>query len=142
MEPWRASMPGIAAGRWDAYLHRFAARVRHYGGQVILSFAPEADGGWYPWGWSHARPAEGRAAWRHVVTLFRESAASNVTWLWDISGGRPGARRARYWWPGAQYVDWIGVDGSYVTRGDTFKSVIGDTVRSVRTFTRKPILVS
>jgi mannan endo-1,4-beta-mannosidase len=142
LEPWHASMAAIAAGHWDRYLRRFATQVRHYGGQVILSFAPEADGGWYPWGWQHAHPAEWRAAWRHVVTLFRDSGASNVTWLWDISGRRPGAWHVRSLWPGAQYVDWIGVDGYYVTAADTFKSVIGDTVRAVRKFTGKPILVS
>jgi mannan endo-1,4-beta-mannosidase len=142
MEPWHASMTAIADGRWDTYLHRFAAQVRHYGGPVILSFAPEADGSWYPWGWHQAEPAEYRAAWRHVVTLFRQSGASNVTWLWDISGGRPRAGRVRYFWPGPQYVDWIGIDGYYVTPADTFKSVIGDTISAVRRFTKKPILLS
>jgi mannan endo-1,4-beta-mannosidase len=142
MEPWHASMEAIAAGHWDRYLHRFAAQVRHYGGQVILSFAPEADGGWYPWSWHHAHPNEYRAAWRHVVTLFRDSDAINVTWLWDISGRRPGAALARSWWPGPQYVDWVGIDGYFATRADTFKSVIGDTARAVRKFTRKPVLLS
>jgi Glycosyl hydrolase family 26 len=142
MEPWHASMAAIAAGGSDGYLYRFAAQVRRYGGQVILSFGPEADGGWYPWAWHHAYPAEYRAAWRHVVTVFRDSGASNVTWLWDISGSRPGAAHVRYWWPGAQYVDWIGIDGYYVRPADTFKSVIGDTVRAVRRFARKPVLLS
>lgn len=142
MEPWHASMTAIAGGHWDAYLYRFAAQVRHYGGPVIVSFAPEANGGWYPWGWGHAVPAEYRAAWRHVVTVFRRSGASNVTWLWDISGGRPRAGRARYWWPGYQYVDWIGIDGYYVRPADTFKTVIGDAISAVRQFSRKPILLS
>jgi mannan endo-1,4-beta-mannosidase len=142
MEPWHASMADIAAGHWDKYLYRFAAQVRHYGGHVIMSFAPEADGNWYPWGSHHVRPAEWRAAWRHVVTVFRKSRAANVTWLWDISGGRIGAGIARDWWPGYQYVDWIGIDGYYVSASDTFQTVIGNTIRAVRKFTRKPILLS
>ena len=142
LEPWHASMAAVAAGEWDRYLHRFAAQVRHYGGQVILSFAPEADGGWYPWGWHHTRPAEWRAAWRHVVTLFRKSGASNVTWLWNLSGESRATGRLRDWWPGARYVDWVGIDGYYFTPADTFKTVIGRTVKDVRKFTRKPILVS
>ena len=77
-----------------------------------------------------------------LVTLFRNSGASNVTWLWDISGGGRGVAHARDWWPGPQYVDWIGIDGYYFTPADTFQSVIGDTVRAVRRFTRKPILLS
>lgn len=142
LEPWHASMAAIAAGRWDSYLQSFADQVRRYGGQVILSFGPEANGGWYPWGWHHSRPAEWRAAWRHVVTLFRQSDARNVTWLWDISGASRATGPVRAWWPGHQYVDWIGIDGYYFTHTDTFKSVIGDTVRTVRTFTRKPVLLS
>lgn len=141
MEPWHASMTAIAGGHWDAYLYRFAAQVRHYGGPVIVSFAPEANGGWYPWGWGHAVPAEYRAAWRHVVTVFRRSGASNVTWLWDISGGRPRAGRARYWWPGYQYVDWIGIDG-YVGKGQNFKLVFRFQIRDIRRVTRKPIYLA
>lgn len=142
MEPWHQSMASIAAGYSDAYLRRFAAAVRRYGGQVIMSFAPEADGRWYPWGWHHTRPAEWVAAWRHVVTLFRQSGATNVTWLWDMSGSSRATGHVRNWWPGRSYVNWVGVDGYYFTRSDTFRTVIGTTVRRIRRFTRKPVLLS
>ena len=48
MVPWHQSMAAIAAGDSDHYLHQFAAAVRRYGGHVIISFAPEADGGGTP----------------------------------------------------------------------------------------------
>lgn len=142
MQPWHASLAGIAAGRWDRYLRRFAGQVRHYGGPVVLSFAAEANGRWYPWGWQHASAAQWVAAWRHVVTVFRAADAINVTWLWDVSGRSRSTGPIRNWWPGPRYVDWIGVDGYYFTRADRFETVLGSTVQSVRTFTRKPILVS
>jgi hypothetical protein len=142
MEPWHQSMAAIAAGDSDRYLRRFAAAVRHYGGHVIMSFAPEADGRWYPWGWHHADPTRWVAAWRHVVTVFRQAGATNVTWLWVMSGDNRVVGHLRDWWPGAHYVDWIGVDGYYFTRASTFRSVIGRTVQSIRRFTRKPILLS
>jgi Glycosyl hydrolase family 26 len=142
MQPWHASLAAIAAGRWDGYLRRFAGQVRRYGGQVILSFAPEANGGWYPWGRGHASPAHWVAAWRHVVTVFRNSDAINATWLWDVSGRNRATGHIRNWWPGPGYVDWIGIDGYYFTPSDTFKTVIGSTVQIVRRFTRKPILLS
>lgn len=142
MEPRHKSMAAIAAGRWDPYLRRFAAQVRHYGGQVVLSFAPEADGRWYSWGWHHTDPAQWVAAWRHVVTLFRDSGASNVTWLWDMSVESRATGHVHDWWPGGRYVDWVGNDGYYFTRTDTFKSVFGSTVRRIRKFTSKPILIS
>jgi hypothetical protein len=142
MEPWHQSMAAIAAGHSDRYLRRFAAAVRHYGGHVIMSFAPEADGRWYPWGWHHADPTRWVAAWRHVVTVFRQAGATNVTWLWVMSGDNRVVGHLRDWWPGAHYVDWIGVDGYYFTRASTFRSVIGRTVDSIRRVTRKPVLLS
>ncbi len=142
MEPWHQSMAAIAAGNSDRYLYQFAAAVRHYGGHVVMSFAPEADGRWYPWGWHHAGPARWVAAWRHVVTVFRQAGATNVTWLWTVSGASRATGHVRRWWPGARYVDWVGVDGYYFTRADTFRSVIGDTLRNIRKFTRKPVLLS
>ncbi len=142
LEPRRESMAAIAAGHWDNYLHRFAAQVRHYGGPVVMSFAPEADGVWYPWGYHHTDPARWVAAWRHVVTLFRGSGASNVTWLWDMSAENRATGRVRAWWPGAGYVDWVGIDGYYITRADTFQTVFGRTVTDIRAFTKRPILLS
>jgi Glycosyl hydrolase family 26 len=126
MEPWHQSMAAIAAGHSDRYLRRYAA----------------ADGRWYPWGWHHADPARWVAAWRHVVTVFRQVGATNVTWLWVMSGDNRVIGHLRDWWPGRHYVDWIGVDGYYFTRASTFRSVIGNTVQNIRRFTHKPILVS
>jgi hypothetical protein len=142
LEPRRESMVAIASGGWDRYLHRYAAQVRHYGGPVILSFAPEANGRWYPWGWHHTYPRDWVRAWRHVVTLFRASGATNVTWLWDVSAENRATGPLRDWWPGPEYVDWVGVDGYYFTPADTFASVIGRTVYQIREFASKPILLS
>ncbi len=75
------------------------------------------------------QPGRWVAAWRHVVTVFRNSDAINVTWLWVISGDNRATGQLRNWWPGPRYVDWVGVDGYYFTPADTFKSVIGNTVR-------------
>jgi mannan endo-1,4-beta-mannosidase len=142
MEPWHHSLAAIAAGGSDRYLRQFAGAVRHYGGHVIISFAPEADGRWYPWGWHHASAAQWVAAWRHVVTVFRQADAINVTWLWVMSGDSRATGHLRNWWPGARYVDWIGVDGYYYKAANTFRSVIGNTVRTIRRFTHKPVLLS
>ena len=46
------------------------------------------------------------------------------------------------WWPGAQYVTWVGIDGYYYRPSDTFASVFGRTITQVRAFTSKPVLLS
>ena len=46
------------------------------------------------------------------------------------------------WWPGANYVTWVGIDGFYAKPSDTFNNVFVPTIDQVRTFTAKPILLS
>jgi hypothetical protein len=82
------------------------------------------------------------AAWRHIVTLFHNQGADNVTWLWTINQDRPGSGPVRSWWPGSKYVTWVGIDGYYYRRSDTFARVFGGTIDQVRHFTQKPILLS
>jgi hypothetical protein len=81
-------------------------------------------------------------AWRHIVTLFRQEGAENVTWLWTLQADQPGTGPIASWWPGASYVTWVGIDGYYVRPADTFASVFGTTITQVRTFTSKPVLLS
>jgi hypothetical protein len=142
MLPNGVTMTSVATGRYDGYLRSFAAAVRAYGHPVILGFAPEMDGGWYTWGAGHTRPADWVAAWRHVVTTFRQAGATNVTWLWTVSNLSGSTMSLRQWWPGAAYVDEVGIDGYYYTSADTFTSVFGATISQVHQFTAAPILIS
>jgi len=142
IDPTYASVPAIAAGVYDSYLRSYAASVRDFGQPVVLGFGHEVNGSWYSW--SRANPATFVAAWRHIVTLFRQQGARNVTWLWTINAaGRPGVRPAAQWWPGPNYVTWIGIDGFYYRSSDTFRSVFADTIDLVRSFApHKPVLLS
>jgi mannan endo-1,4-beta-mannosidase len=142
MEPTGASAESIAAGGSDKYLRSYAADVRRYGHPVILSFGAEMNGDWYAWGSGHTSPADYRAAWRHVVTVFRDAGASNVTWLWTVFSNENINAPLSPWWPGAGYVNAVGIDGYYYRPSDTFASVFGTTVSQVRQFTREPILIS
>lgn len=142
MEPNGVPLPDITAGRSDGYLRSFATAVRRYGHQVILGLAPEMNGNWYTWGAGHTAPAAWVAAWRHVVGVFRQAGAANVTWLWTVSSINAAGAPLDQWWPGASYVNWVGIDGYYYRPAATFASVFGTTIREVRTFTRAPVLIS
>jgi mannan endo-1,4-beta-mannosidase len=111
LSPVNVSMTAIAAGRHDSYLVSYAREVRRYGYPVIVGFAPEMNGSWNSWGWHHTSPKTWKAAWRHVVTVFRKQAATNVTWVWTINLAGHGTGPISRWWPGAQYVTWVGIDG-------------------------------
>jgi hypothetical protein len=143
MNPGRTSLSAVVAGRDDGYLRSFAASVRSFGGPVVMGFAPEMNANWDSWGWHHTSPAVWIAAWRHVVTLFRQQHARNVTWLWTINANVPGATGPiQRWWPGSAFVNWVGIDGYYYYSSSTFATVFSPTINMVRALTSKPVLIS
>jgi mannan endo-1,4-beta-mannosidase len=145
MEPRNVSLAAIAAGKYDAYLSQFAVRVKAYRHPVIMSFGHEMNGFWYPWAHRHTSPATFVAAWRHIVTLFRDLGARNVTWLWTaniIDHRHNRIPSPRPWWPGSSYVNWVGIDGYYQKRSYAFAPLFGPTIANVRTFTHQPILIA
>jgi mannan endo-1,4-beta-mannosidase len=142
MQPVGISMADIAAGRLDGYLRSYANAVRAYGHPVLIGFAHEMNGTWYPWGYGHVSPATWVAAWRHVVTVFRGQAAGNVTWLWTVNWTRSDNPPLRSWWPGSRYVTWIGVDGYLILPKSTFDTVFAPTLAVIRAFSNAPVLIA
>jgi hypothetical protein len=142
IDPTYASVSAIAAGDYDSYLTSYADSVRAFGHAVVIGFGHEMNAPWYSWGFGHVPAPTFVAAWRHIVTLFRDQGADNVTWLWTINQDRGNTGPVESWWPGAQYVSWVGIDGYYFRPSDTFTTVFGQTIDQVRTFTSKPILLS
>jgi mannan endo-1,4-beta-mannosidase len=143
IDPTDASVSAIAAGTYDDYLRSYADSVSHFGHAVIIGFGHEMNAPWYSWGYGRLPASTFVAAWRHIVTLFRQEGANNVTWLWTLQAdeaGRTGPVAS--WWPGAQYVTWVGIDGYYFDPDDTFAGVFGKTIDQVRTFTSSPVLLS
>jgi hypothetical protein len=141
-DPTLASVTKIAAGGYDGYLRSFAASVRVFGHPVIIGFGHEMNAYWYSWGYGHLSATTFVAAWRHIVTLFRQQGANNVTWLWTLQADEPGTGPIASWWPGAKYVNWVGIDGYYYQPSETFFSIFGKTIAQVRAFTGLPILLS
>jgi Glycosyl hydrolase family 26 len=145
IDPSHVSLAAIATGQYDAYLISYARAVRAYGHPVILGFGHEMNGPWFSWGYTHASPATFVAAWRHLVTLFRDAGTRNVTWLWTVNivklqhGDIPGPAP---WWPGKSYVNWVGLDGYYLSSSWQFAPVFGPTIFAVRELTGDPILIA
>ena len=142
IEPSNVNLADIASGRFDGYLRSFAGQVRAFGSPVIIGFAHEMNGGWYSWGAGHVPPGTWIAAWRHLVTVFRQQGADNVTWLWTVNITGPQIPSPRQWWPGGNYVTWVGIDGYYWAAGVTFRTLLSPTITAVQSFTRKPILIA
>ncbi len=140
-----ASLVAVAGGQYDSYLRTYAAAVKKFGGTVILSFDHEMNGDWYSWGYRHSSAKAFVAAWRHVVTIFREQGARNVSWMWTINiynvlGRHVSAPAA--WWPGQSYVNLVGVDGYYVSPAAGFDALFGPTIADARMLTPDPIIIA
>ena len=142
LEPKDVPLASIAAGGSDAYLRSYAHAVVAFRHPVILSFGHEMNGTWYSWGDGHTSPATFVAAWRHIVRVFRAAGAANVTWLWTVNSIQGAHSPLSQWWPGAKWVDWVGISGYYFQATDTFGSVFGTTIADIRTFSGAPLLIA
>lgn len=142
IDPSGATLTAIADGKYDAYLRSYAASVHDFGTPVVIGFAHEPDGNWYPWGYNHLSPADWVAAWRHVVDVFRAASARNVIWLWTMNVASTSPYPLRDWWPGSDYVTWAGLDGYYATPDDTFDSLYSNSIAQIRGFTGDPIIIA
>jgi mannan endo-1,4-beta-mannosidase len=148
MEPVGINLAAIVAGTYDTYLETFATSVASYGARtgqgVIIGFGHEMNGHWYPWGYRHTSPKVFVAAWRHIVTVFRQQGADDVTWLWtaNIIDKHAGIPDPAPWWPGGSYVTWVGIDGYYLKPSWRFASLFGPTIKSIRSLTLDPILIA
>jgi Glycosyl hydrolase family 26 len=143
-EPWGFPMRGIARGRYDRYLRASARQAADWGKPFFLRFAHEMNGTWYPWG-RHTRAVVYKAAWRHVVKVFRRAGARNAIWDWvpyvNPGGGLPFTGR----FPGNRWVDWVGLDGlnwggSFGWR--SFKELFGGSYRVLKRLTAAPVMVA
>ncbi len=150
-EPWTLGGRGfrlraIAAGRFDGYLRHAAMNAAAWKRPIMVRFAQEMNGNWYPWG--RGRPGSTavayKRAWRHIVRLFRRSGADNVQWVWSPnidSGGRfPFAN----FYPGNQWVDWVGADGfNWGLKGEwsSFGRVFASSYRTLTRISSRPVII-
>jgi beta-mannanase len=119
-EPWETLFAGgqadnekhvfanIVKGRFDNYIQRFALQLKALNRPVFLRFAHEADNPFYPWSATGGNtPEQFKAAWKYVHDAFITHKAYNVVWVWNP--WKPEAAEAYF--PGKNYVDWIGITG-------------------------------
>jgi hypothetical protein len=118
--PHQTGLDDVLAGKYDGYIDRFASDAKSWGGEVLLRFLHEFNGDWYTWGGNkngreNGGPEKVKQVWRYVVDRFRTVGADNVKWLWCPHGPtidrseEPWNALVNYW-PGADYVDWHGMD--------------------------------
>lgn len=106
----------IAEGTFDDDLRKWAKDARKYGKPLLVEFAPEMNGNWFPWSGLFNRKKKGAElyieAHQHVVELMREEKADNITWMFHVNSlSEPDKNwnKMKEYYPGDDYIDWIGM---------------------------------
>ena len=97
---------------------------------VLIRLSPEFNQNWYAElmgkGGRAGNPTSFIAAWRHVVRYFRDNNVTNVSWQWSVGWNdaylEVGTFRDYY--PGDDYVDWIGIDAYWMGPADIMTNQI------------------
>ncbi len=107
----------ISSGQWDAYIDNWIAGLKSWQATypadkrptVLLRFAHEFNGNWYPW----SNDPDGlKAAWRYLRTRFTQASVTGVEWVWCANNVSVDSYNdiTRYY-PGDDVVDWTALDG-------------------------------
>ena len=141
----------IARGDHDDYLRSFAQQVGRYRGPIILRFAHEFEGYWFPWriGLPGNTVQTFTAAWRHIWEVLRggpEPLAPNARFLWSPHGCDC-ADTLTPLWPGDRYVDYIGMSvynwaGLHKVRWLSMATLVRKRMAGIKRLPRKPIIVA
>lgn len=160
-QPNGYTAPDINAGKADTYLRKFVHDLKSYPHEIWLRPLHEANGGdWYSWAVGNSskkNTSESVAeAYRHIVQIFRDSAVTNVKWVWttnasNMSGGNPTSFAGTY--PGDAWCDYISIDGynfgefhtvensGWNSSWQSFEQVIGPAYRALAGID-KPLFVA
>jgi hypothetical protein len=147
-------LPEIVAGQWDVYIDNWIAGLKTwqagYGANkpaLLIRFAHEFNGNWYPWG---NDPNNLRAAWRYVRTKFNAAGVTGVEWVWCANNVDVDSyKNIALYYPGDDVVEWTGLDGfnwgsNYsFSRWKSFAETFSvPYTKLVTTFPTKPVMIA
>ena len=156
LEPWHPglgpnqpdfTLEATVNGAWDDQYREIAAVVAAYPGPILIRFAHEMNGNWYPWGYTNGTNTRAAyiAAWRHVVTLFRRAGASNALWVWSPNiiwkGAGTGPWTPDQYYPGNAYVDFTGLTG-YGNHLPNAAQTYNATMAEIAKVSKKPMILT
>ncbi|WP_191834979.1 glycoside hydrolase family 26 protein [Gordonia ajococcus] len=121
LEPWRPdagrnqpgySLAAISTGQHDSDLSRWATQLAAWPHPLLLRFAQEMNGTWYPWsvGVNTNTAADYRKAWSRMHSIV-SSEAPHVRFVWAPNAITEGTRDFTDCYPGDGVVDYLGLDG-------------------------------
>ncbi|WP_242155618.1 glycoside hydrolase family 26 protein [Aestuariivivens sediminis] len=96
----------VAEGTHDVYINKLADFLLSLGRRpVFLRIAYEFDGA----PWNHYDQKSTIAAYKRIVDMLRAKGVNNTAYVWQSSGFMSSLEQLEEWYPGDDYVDWLGV---------------------------------
>lgn len=125
------ALQGVSEGQYDDNIKKLIRWCKKSGVPVFLRIGYEFDGPH-----NHYDPAQYIKAYRHVVDLFRQYDARNVRFVWHSYAAYVEGDLLR-WYPGDDYVDWIGI--SYF---DAYGEANRERVARIARQKNKPLMIA
>ena len=105
---YQYSLKRIVDGNFDEQLKKRADDAKAWQKPLLIDFAVEPNWDWFAW--SH-RPTLWAQAYRHIIDIFRQRWAYNITWFYHFNiPSFPQQKRNNPWayYPWDEYIDWVG----------------------------------
>ena len=151
IEPWNGQneentlLPDILKGKYDKNIDQVIKILSGFSGRMYISWGHEMDQDLtkrYPW--SGKEPDQFVLAYRYVQDRIKKNLNNEIKWIWSPVV-KKGCER---YWPGAGYVDFIGMpiysypawDKSYYGHIRSFRSWYEEKYKLVRHF-NKPVFI-
>jgi hypothetical protein len=121
------TLQNIIDGKFDKDLHAWCASAHNFGTPILAEYGTEVNGSWFSWNgiWNgggtttgYGDPAQPdgperfKDAYRHIIQICRAESAKNITWVFHVNDGDdPDVSWNRFenYYPGDDWIDWIGV---------------------------------
>lgn len=158
LEPWNFDQSAILftaieAGTYDTFLTDLGSDIAASGKPCIITFAHEMNvSGQYPWsfdavetlgaghgsgpGGADLTPANWITGWKYVRAKVNSTAGGLALFMWACSADTGGTSTTSPspWWPGATFLDMVGIDGYEALEGSptTFNGVFAASLADVR----------
>ena len=153
-EPWVSDPAGnleaILRGQYQDYIETFLRAAKEWGKPVLLRWAHEMNGNWYPWsGFQNgqaAGPEKFKKVWLYIYNVKRALKADNVSLVWcpnNASLPNDQWNQLAAYYPGDQYVDWVGIDGYNwgFSQWQSFEAIFAEPFRQISALTQKPLMI-
>jgi len=108
------SLQKIIDGKFDKNLKTWALGAKKYGEPLMVEFGTEVNGNWFPWSGANNgnNPEKFKDAYIHIIELFRNQKVNNITWVFHVnyeSAPNEDWNSMSAYYPGDDYIDWIGM---------------------------------